>query len=396
METQLFLRSLYTLMDSRIPFTDIILSSDEVPHIKTPSGWLRITEILKAEDDPLMTEIMSTPVPRHCLESMLSEMDSEWEQRILEKRALNRPVVLMQSTMSDNIICSTDYLQMMIGKTHETSSVHRLRAAAYLSFSGAKLNINIRRLPISPPSLRDLGLPDSVGLLSKCNSGLILISGPTGSGKSTTMSAIINVINQSRRAHILTIEDPIEYIHAPIRSVVTQLEVDIDTACFTQGVYDAMRERPDVIAIGEIRDKRTAEAAINASESGALIIGTIHGNNVPTSIQKLLSFFDKNDYIVKESTLKSTLVGAISQKLVENQQSDDFELAYEVLINHKRQHSKHITDADVLKREIEESTDNLSFSFRHSFNKLVESGKISKTVASGQYGIQLNAPRKQA
>ena len=140
---------------------------------------------------------------------------------------------------------------------------------------------------------KTLNLPDSMDLICRMPRGLILVTGTTGSGKSTTLAAIIDRINEQRRCHIVTLEDPIEYLHVNKRSIITQREVTIDTQDFTTGLRAVMREDPDVILIGEMRDAETFQAAISAAETGHLVFSTLHTTNVMMTIDRIIDLFPR-------------------------------------------------------------------------------------------------------
>jgi len=264
----------------------------------------------------------------------------------------------------------------------------RLRINGY-TVCGVKqrLKMAVRRLPIKQPTLKDIGLTENVRIMVDNPRGLILVTGSTGSGKSTTVSAMVDCINEARSYHILTIEDPIEYVFTPKKSTFSQREIGSDCPTFFDGVYDAMRQRPNVIIIGEIRDRETAEAALLAAESGHLVIGTVHGNNVSGAIHKLLSLFPKDERDSKRDALSSTLLGVISQILLPNTKKDGYVLAAELLFNHKQQCSEMLGDAAKVNGYLQRKDDKLNRSMAHSLHELVASGKLEKGVALAAAGI---------
>ncbi|WP_310309664.1 type IV pilus twitching motility protein PilT [Hydrogenophaga laconesensis] len=162
--------------------------------------------------------------------------------------------------------------------------------------------LSVRRIPTETPNLAKQGLPSVIRVLLDSPSGLILVSGPTGSGKTTTMAAMVDAINDMRASHVVTVEDPIEYLFTRNRSVFSQREVGVDCGSFLDGVRAALRQRPDVIVIGEIRDRETAEQAFVAGESGHLVIGTLHASSAVGTVGKMLSFFKDDE---RESRIQS-------------------------------------------------------------------------------------------
>ncbi len=182
-----------------------------------------------------------------------------------------------------------------------------------------EIGMVLRHIKYTIPAMEDLRLPPVISKLIMEPSGLILICGPTGSGKSTTMAAMIDYRNSRQGGHILTIEDPIEYLHRHKMSILDQREIGVDTKNFHNALKNAMREAPDVIMIGEIRDKEAMEYALSFSQTGHLVIATIHGNNVKQAIDRARNMFpaDNRDQVMME--MSTVLKGVVSQRLLRNQ-----------------------------------------------------------------------------
>lgn len=174
----------------------------------------------------------------------------------------------------------------------------------------------LRRLPKNVPTFKSLGLPIVAQRLADEPNGLILVTGPTGSGKTTTTAAMIDYINKSRSAHIITIEDPIEVLHEDQKSLVSQREVGIDTKSFAEALRRALRQDPDVIFIGEIRDEETVQVALSAAETGHLVISTLHTINASETINRIIDFFPLDKQRQVRTTLAGTLRGVLSQRLL--------------------------------------------------------------------------------
>lgn len=174
----------------------------------------------------------------------------------------------------------------------------------------------LRVIPTKIPSFESLGLPPVIREMSKRSSGLVLVTGPTGSGKSTTIASMIDDINETRTSHILTIEDPIEYLHSHKRCMVNQREMHSDTYSFHDALRAVLREDPDIILVGELRDLETIEAALTLSETGHLVFGTLHTRNAPATIDRIVDVFptDQQDQI--RVLLGNTLEGVVSQQLM--------------------------------------------------------------------------------
>jgi twitching motility protein PilT len=177
----------------------------------------------------------------------------------------------------------------------------------------------LRQIPNTLFGLRDIGLPDKVKELLYRPRGLILVTGPTGSGKSTTLASMVNYINECREGHIITIEDPIEYYHNHKRCVVTQREIGVDVPSFSEAIRRALRQDPDIILVGEMRDLETIEAAISAAETGHLVFGTLHTNGAAKTVDRIVDAFPANMKEMIRTQLASSLIAVISQALCRKQ-----------------------------------------------------------------------------
>src|SRR5262249_39430129 len=165
-------------------------------------------------------------------------------------------------------------------------------------------------------SFTELGLPPGVERLANEPRGLVLVTGATGSGKTTTLAAVVDHINRTRRDHVLTIEDPIEIVHQEQRGVISQREVGLDTATFGEALRRALRQDPDVILIGELRDAETAQVALQAAESGHLVLSTLHTVDAAESCGRIIEFFPPEKQEVIRSILAGVLKGVVSQRLL--------------------------------------------------------------------------------
>jgi twitching motility protein PilT len=173
----------------------------------------------------------------------------------------------------------------------------------------------LRQIPNRMFGLRDIGMPDKIRELLYRPRGLFLVTGPTGSGKSTTLASMINYVNENRDGHIITIEDPIEYYHNHKRCVVTQREVHVDVPSFSEAIRRALRQDPDIILVGEMRDLETIEAAISAAETGHLVFGTLHTNSAAKTVDRIVDAFPANMKDMIRTQLASSLVCVVSQVL---------------------------------------------------------------------------------
>src|SRR5207342_1978333 len=198
--------------------------------------------------------------------------------------------------------------------SYELEGVSRFRVNAFRQ-RGA-ISIALRAIPFQVRTIDDLGLPEVVRRLAEEPRGIILLTGTTGSGKSTTLAAMIDHINSTRARHVVTIEDPIEFLHQDKRSAINQREVGMDTASFKRALRRVLRQDPDVILVGEMRDEETVGTALSAAETGHLVLSTIHTVDATESINRMLDFFPPHQHIQARSMLAGTIKGVISQRLV--------------------------------------------------------------------------------
>lgn len=334
-----FISVLTKLVTSAEPFTDIRLEQDEPVMVRMPSGWTEVEGVFPPSADDLG--------------SVLQTIEADWAAA-LKKGAINGPINL---------------------------SSWRLRINGYLAGAGDKVMMSIRRIPQEAPTLKSVGLPSPVRLMLSAPRGLILISGATRSGKSTSAAAMLDAINDSRAAHVITIEDPIEYVFKRKRSVFSQREIGVDTASFDVGLQDAMRQCPDVILVGEIRNRETAETAILAGESGHLVIGTMHANTGIGAVQKLLGWFNDNERNSKVQSLGSSLVGVVHQLLLPRADGTGYALAAEIINNYEQDFSGAIGDVQKMQSVLDRPEKKGSVPLACSLAELANAGTVSKPEA---------------
>jgi twitching motility protein PilT len=325
------LKEIIAMVNGGSTLTDIHIEQDSPMMIKTPRGWQSAsTEIVTLED----------MIP------LLKAIDQDWEDKIVES-AIDRPFLLTEC---------------------------RLRCNVYRMNAGAKVTISIRRLPLNPIPLEKIGLPHYVKSMLEPTKGIILVTGPTGSGKTTTIAAMLDHLNTTRKAHIVTIEEPIEYEFSRKQSIISQKEVPIDTASFTSGLREAMRQKPDIMMVGEIRDFDTADTVLHAGESGHLVLATMHTNSALSAITKLLGFFPKEQRDQRATALANSLIGVIFQSLLPTEDGNDYVLANEMIFNNNQQIAPFIEDASklhMISEFMKRKTDNMSRSLNEVLAQLV-------------------------
>lgn len=328
---------LIALVNTGQTFSDIHLEQDAPMMIKTPRGWQQIGE---------------APVTLEEMIPVLKGIDEDWEDKIIEG-AIDRPFLL---------------------------TACQLRCNIYRMSCGEKVAISIRRLPLQPMPLEKIGLPPYIKTMLEATKGIILVTGPTGSGKTTTIASMLDYINTTRSAHIITIEEPIEYQLQRKQSIISQKEVPTDTASFSTGLREALRQKPDVLMVGEIRDFDTADTVLHAGESGHLVLATMHTNSAISAITKLLAFFSPEQRHQRAVTLANSLIGVIFQSLLPTENGGDFVLVSEMIFNNNHQVAQYITDpaklhliSDFMKRK----EDNMSRSLNESLTQFVSKKTIS-------------------
>ena len=220
--------------------------------------------------------------------------------------------------------------KMEVDVAWQAAGVGRIRASVFRQ--RGTIAVSMRLIPANVPTPESLGLPASVIDLAGESRGLILVTGATGSGKSTTLASIVGRINQMRALHILTIEDPIEFVHNDQKAVVTQREVGFDTLEYAAGLRSALRQDPDVILIGEMRDMETIETALIAAETGHLVLSTLHTLDAPETINRIIAVVPPHQQHQVRHQLSRVLKAAVSQRLMPRADGRGRVLACEVMI----------------------------------------------------------------
>lgn len=288
------------LLEKRVGFSDLHLKEGAPMKLRAPRGLVSINDARLDEGD--MTQLMDR----------------------LSKSVLTIPwrELMMDPNYGGQIDFATS-----IGDV-------RFRCNAYF-FGGRRLGLVMRRIQANIPDIAQLGLPESIIRLTGVSSGLILTTGATGSGKSTTQAAMINNINKTEAVKIITLEDPVEYIYQDVKADIIQREIGPgkDSDNFSMALRAALREDPDVIMVGELRDAETADMVLKAAETGHLVFATMHTRNAERTVSQLLSLFPAESRDQAREKLSASLLGVISQVLVPSTDGKRKHLAYEVMLN---------------------------------------------------------------
>ena len=263
---------------------------------------------------------------------------------------------------------------------YQVAHLPRMRVNAFRQ-RGA-ISLAFRLIPTHIPSFEELRMPAGVQRLAEEYRGLVLVTGATGAGKSTTLAAVVDYINREREHHIVTIEDPIEVLHSDHRSIVNQREIGLDTISFSQALRRAVRQDPDVILIGELRDAETAETALQAAESGHLVLSTMHTVDAAETIGRMIEFFPAAKQPMIRSILAGVLRGVVSQRLLARTGGGRV-AAVEVMVTNDR-----IADL-ILENKADEITDAIAEgqfykmqTFSQALIELVLAGTVEREVAA--------------
>lgn len=288
----------------------------EEPHLKVESGGDHLVPIEEVHLDDILRAAMERKASDIHLTVGLAPMirlDGELTPlayAVLEPQHVRR---LIYDTLTDEQVEKLE-------STHELDFGYSVRGLARFRFNvymqRGSYAAALRAIPTKIPSFDDLGLPSIIREISKRTSGLVLVTGPTGSGKSTTIASMIDDINANRTSHIMTIEDPIEYLHTHKKCMINQRELHSDTYSFHNSLRAVLREDPDIILVGELRDLETIEAALTLAETGHLVFATLHTRNAPSTVDRIVDVFPSDQQAQIRVLLGNTLEGVVSQQLL--------------------------------------------------------------------------------
>ncbi len=272
--------------------------------------------------------------------------------------------------------------------SHSIPDLARFRVNIYKTNGAYALVLRVVNLRIR--SFAELGLPEVLGDFTRAHAGLVLVTGATGSGKSTTLAAMIDLINQERKGHIVTIEDPVEYVHPDKGCYVSQREVGLDTAGFGQALRASLREAPDVILVGELRDSETMGICLQAAETGHLVMSTMHTPSAAESMERMLSMFQPHEKALVQQRLSKTLRAIMSQKLVPTVDGKGRVCALEIL-NVSPTVAQYIEEGRTgqIYQAIKEGASQWKMqTMNMALDKFVREGKITEDMALDYAGIR--------
>jgi len=294
------------------------------------------------------------------------------------------PVEQARSVIN-SILSDSDYARLttagQVDVVYAVDGVGRFRVNAFNHHRG--VNAVFHFVPPKPPTLEELGLPSTLAKVTNYHQGLVLLTGPAGCGKSSTLAALINIINEERHEHILTIEDPVEIIHQTKRCLVNQRQVVSHTESFARALKAALREDPDVICIGELRDQETISLALSAAETGHLVLGTLHTSSTIRTINRVVGVYPPSQQSQVRTMLSESLRAVVSQRLLPSIDGDGVALAIELLLINKAvgnliRENQTFQINSILQTGASKGMKMLDNSLR----ELVDAGRITKEVAA--------------
>ncbi|MCZ6465360.1 MAG: PilT/PilU family type 4a pilus ATPase, partial [Proteobacteria bacterium] len=263
---------------------------------------------------------------------------------------------------------------------YQVDGIGRFRTNVYRQQRG--FDAVFRAIPADPPTLEQLGLPSALAKFTNFHQGMVLVTGPAGCGKSSTMAAMVNLINEERDEHILTVEDPIEYLHPSKRCLVNQRHAGRHTTSFARALRAALREDPDVIVIGELRDLETISLAMTAAETGHFVLATLHTNNSVRTINRMIGAFPSNEQDQVRTMLSESLRAVISQRLVAAKDGSGRVPALEILVLNKAIGNLIRDQKTVqIRSSIQTGASHGMCLLEQSLNELVRSGTVEKEEA---------------
>lgn len=278
---------------------------------------------------------------------------------------------------------------------YEIEGAGRFRANVYMERNGYVGAF--RLIPTDIKTLRELMLPESVQLLARQRSGLVLVTGATGSGKSTTLAAIIDLVNKEQKYHLITLEDPIEFIHAKRKCLIHQREIGLHVHNFSDGLRAGLREDPDVILVGEMRDLETIHLALTGAETGLLVLGTLHTSSAAKTVDRIVDVFPTDQQQQIRTMLSESLRGVISQQLLKRKDGRGRVAAVEIMISNLAIQNLIREGKTYQIESVIQTGKNVGMqSMGEAVKKLVESGVIEAEESTSKDREDVQKPSQQA
>jgi twitching motility protein PilT len=269
-----------------------------------------------------------------------------------------------------------------VGPEVDDEGAQRFRVNVFTQTHG--LAVALRPINRRAPSLMDLGLPESIGGLTNATAGMVLVVGPTGAGKSTTLAAILERVNRTRPSHVITLEDPIEFVYQPRRCLIHQREVGSHVESFATGLRAALRECPDIILVGEMRDRETAALALTAAETGHLVLSTLHSGSAAMAVDRIIDFFPEHQQAQIRQQVAGSLRAVLTQQLLPGTAPATRHPAIELLtVNYAVAALIREGKTHQLTTQIQTGRDDGMITFESSLFDLLRSGRISRDTALG-------------
>jgi twitching motility protein PilT len=307
----------------------------QAPHSQAPMGAPNQSPLIDADPDLLAAlqevvfrsasdlHVTSNAAPMIRVDGALQVAtdDTPWDRARVTKAVMSILTTQQQDTFAEEL--EFDFAYTISANARFRVNVYQQRGSIGAAF---------RLIPTEIKSLEQLGVPDVVTRFASLARGLVLVTGPTGSGKSTTLAALIDEVNRTRTDHIVTVEDPIEFLHGNRNSLINQREVGADTHSFANALKHVLRQDPDVILIGELRDLETISVALTAAETGHLVFATLHTQDAPQTIDRVIDVFPSHQQSQVRAQLAATLQGVVCQTLVKHASGKGRVVATEVLI----------------------------------------------------------------
>ena len=298
--------------------------------------------------------------------------DTDWS--VLTKEDCDR---LARELTGDRFSLLTENRQL-----DDSATVAGRRIRMNLFLQQECISMALRLLAETIPPLDSLGLPPAVSALTDCKNGIVLVTGETGSGKSTTLAAMIDAINHTRACHVLTLEDPIEYQYTPDKCIFNQREIGRDVKTFADGLKAALREDPDIILVGEMRDRETVETALTAAETGHLVLGTLHTGSAADAVDRIIGVFSPENQHQIRMQLSMTLQAVLSQQLLPNRTKDGRAAACELMmVNNAVRNLIREGKTPQLNNAIATGMESGSVTMDMSLIRLYQAGKITAQTA---------------